>query len=175
MRCEPALNGGNSAPPRILCHSGQRVGDLPRPFHDFSGIGLDQDDAPQRPLAGIADGFGIAHPARLAFADMLRELRDVAAGIKPPAAALPAAAPEPELHPDQVKILRVLAQIEDSGMKEPPLGHLPIEAGVKLSAFTHHIDALSKRRFVHIDYYANGDQTVRLLPGGSKWLLDHES
>jgi hypothetical protein len=154
-----------------LCHSGQRVSGLPRPFHDFSGIGLDQDDAPKRLLAGIADGFGIAHPTRLAFADMLKELRDIAAGIKTPIASPTAPGnQEPDLHSDQVKILRVLAQMADSGIQESPLGHLPVQAG---EAFTHHIDALKARRFVHISYYANGEQEVRLLPGGSKWLLDH--
>jgi hypothetical protein len=157
-----------------LCHSGQRVSDLPRPYHDFTGIGLDQEDAPKRLLAGIADGFGIAHPTRLAFADMLKELRDVAAGIKSPVVPAATASQEPDLPPGQVKILRVLAQMADSGIQESPLGYLPVQAGVKPSAFTHHIDTLKARRFVHIDYYSNGDQLVRLMPGGSKWLLDHD-
>jgi TIR domain len=157
-----------------LCHSGQRVSDLPRPFHDFTGIGLDQEDAVKRLLAGIADGFGIAHPARLAFADILKELRDVAAGIRarPVSPAAPSSQ-EPDLHPDQLKILQVLAQMTDVGNPEVPLADLPVMAGVKPSAFTHHIDALKDRWFLHIDYYSSGDHTVRLLPDGSKWLLDH--
>jgi TIR domain-containing protein len=158
-----------------LCHSGQRVSDLPRPFQDFTGIGLDQDDVPKRLLAGIADGFDIAHPTRLAFVDMLKELRHVAAEIKaPPAPPAPPRRHEPELHPDQLKILLVVAEMADSGAPELPLTDLPVMAGVKPSAFTHHIDALKDRRFVYIDYYASGEHTVRLLPAGSKWLLDHD-
>jgi hypothetical protein len=158
-----------------LCHSGQRVGELPRPFQDFTGIGLDQDDAPQRLLAGIADGFGIKHPTRLAFAEMLTELRDVAAGIKSPPASPTPASQELDLHPDQVKILRLLAEMADSGIKESRLDLLPSQTGVKPSAFTHHIAALEKRRFVHIARYSHGQNEVRLIAGGSKWLLDHKA
>jgi hypothetical protein len=154
-----------------LCHSGQRVGDLPRPFQDFTGIGLDQDDAPQRLLAGIADGFAIKHPLMLDFAGMLKRLRAAAAETKTTTVA--AAPPEEDgLPPDQVKILRVLEQMADSGISAAPLDSLAGQAGVKPSAFTHHIAALEKRRFVHIDYFTHGEHEVRLMPDGAKWLLD---
>jgi TIR domain len=156
-----------------LCHSGQRVRDLPRPFQDFGGIGLDQDDSIKRLLVGIADRFGIAHPTRLAFGDMLRELRDVAARISPSSAEAAPPTREPELDGDQEKILRTLAQMADMGIPEVQLAGLPSDTGVKPSAFTHHIDALSTRRYIHIDYYTHGEHTVRLMPAGSKWLLDH--
>jgi hypothetical protein len=42
------------------------------------------------------------------------------------------------------------------------------------AAFTHHIDELRRRRFVYIDYSSIGDDTVRLLPDGAKWLLEHD-
>jgi hypothetical protein len=136
---------------------------------------LDREDAVERLLAGIADGFNIAHPARLAFAAMLKELRDAAADSAP-SSAEPAhpITPEPELPPDQVKILRVLGFILDQGIPEAKLASLPDEARVKPSAFTHHIDELERRRFVHIDYLTHGAHEVRLMPAGSKWLLDHE-
>jgi TIR domain len=155
-----------------LCHSGQRVSELPRPFQDFGGIGLDQGDAPERLLAGIADTFGIAHPTRLAFAEMLKELRNVATGIKISVAE--PAKTESDLHPDQVKILQVLAQLADSEIRETLLANLPGQTGVRPAALTHHIDELSRRRFVYIDYSSIGDDTVRLQPDGAKWLLEHD-
>jgi hypothetical protein len=157
-----------------LCHSGQHASALPRPFQDFTGIDLDQGDAAKRLLAGIADGFGVAHPTRLAFGEMLTELRGVAAGIKvAPVSAGPPSSQEAGLHPDQLAILQVLAELADAGRPEVPLADLPEMAEVKPSAFTHHIDALKNRRFVHLDYYASGEHTAQLMPAGSKWLLDH--
>ncbi|TLY64813.1 MAG: TIR domain-containing protein, partial [Gammaproteobacteria bacterium] len=58
-----------------LCHSALRVGDLPRPFGDFHGVGLDQDDAAERLIGGVADGLRLEQPRRLAFKEMLAELR----------------------------------------------------------------------------------------------------
>jgi hypothetical protein len=157
-----------------LCHSGQRVNDLPRPFQDFGGVGLDQGDAIQRLLAGIADRFGIAHPTRLAFVEMLQELRDVATRVGP-SSTEPDSPPvrEPQLDADQVKILLALAHMADMGIPEVQLAALPTDTGVKPSAFTHHIDALVTQRYVHINYYSHGDHTAHLMPAGSKWLLDH--
>jgi hypothetical protein len=158
-----------------LCHSGQLASDLPRPIGDFNGLGLDQPDAPQRLLAGIADGFGIKHPLMLDFDGMLKRLlAAAAAGINSPAAP-PVATPAPDLPPDQVKILRVLEEMADSGIKAAPLDSLAGQAGVKPSAFTHHIDALNERDFVHIDYLMHGRHEVRLRPDGSKWLIDHDA
>jgi hypothetical protein len=171
------LGGGWLKGLRVIpvCHSGQRVSDLPRPFGDFNGIGLDQDDAPKRLLAGIADGLGIKHPQMLDFGGMMKTLQAAAARLKGSASPSSASGPtEPDLHPDQVKILRVLAMMADSGIEEAPLASLAGQANVKPSAFTHHIDVLSKRRFVYIGYYSHGQHDVRLLPDGSRWLLDHE-
>ncbi len=154
-----------------LCHSGQRVAELPPPLLDFQGVGLDEDDAPKRLLAGVADGFGIKHPEALDFRDMAAK-RAAATGIKMAAPTPPRS--KPDLPKDQQKILTVLGLMADLGMEEVPLRALPMEARVKPSAFKFHIDELNERQYAHIDYLTTGEHEVRLMPAGSRWLIEHE-
>lgn len=163
-----------------LCHSGLLVRALPQPFREFGAVGLDQDDAAERLLVGIADGLGLAHPSkRLDFGGMLRELRHTTTGIKVTKASEPPAprtALRPEdLEPEQVQILKVLAAAVNRGAESVPLEALPLEARIKRAPFTHHIDHLHKWQFVYIDRYSDGNAEVRLLPKGSKWLSDRNA
>jgi hypothetical protein len=160
-----------------LCHSGMRVGDLPAPFRQFNGVGLDQDDAPERLLGGIADGLGLVQPKRLAFDAMLQELRHTSAGIKVidvPARSGEVSLPAPDPAPEQVRILQALAARANVGINHILLNRLAGESNVKPAAFTHHINELSERHFVHIDYLTHGDHEVRLVADGSKWLLEND-
>jgi TIR domain len=155
-----------------LCHSGQLVGKLPRPFQDFNGVGLDQDDAPERLLVGIADGFGVVRPSkRLSYVAMLKELRDAAAGIEVAEVEeeAPAAATIPS---EQVRILQRLATQANRGNERIQLEQLAAMAGVKPAAFTHHIHELSQRSFVGVSYFIDAPAVAYLRPDGSKWLIE---
>jgi hypothetical protein len=155
-----------------LCHSGQSFSSLPRPFGDFNGVGLDQNDAPQRLLTGIADGLGLPLPKRLALSEMLRELRGAADGIEIEEEQADESQAE-GLPEEQVRILQALATAQNQGQSCIGLSALAGEADVKPAAFTHHIDQLNDLGYVHIDYLMHGDHEVRLVADGSKWLLDN--
>jgi hypothetical protein len=115
-----------------LCHSGLLVAALPRPIGDFIGLGLDQSDAPERLLVGIADGLGLGHPGkRLDFEAMLKDLR----AAVPKAVASRESSPPAEstLGPDdhtleQVRILQALASALNEGRKNVLLEDLPVVA-----------------------------------------------
>jgi TIR domain-containing protein len=161
-----------------LCHSGQRVDDLPPPLGLFMGIGLDQSDAAERLLVGIADGLGLGHPGkRLNFEAMLKDMRTAALGVKA-SRAVQVAPPEDregnDLEPEQVRILQALASAKNQGA-DIQLADLPSVAKIKPAPFTHYIDHLHKWQFIYIDRYTTGDDEVRLLPKGSKWLLDRNA
>jgi hypothetical protein len=163
-----------------LCHSGLLVGDLPRPFGDFNGVGLDQNDAAERLLLGVADGLRLAHPGKwLNFDGMLKSMRAAVPEIKVSKAsnspAPSAALGRDDLEPEQVCILQVLARALNQGRKDVLLADLPSAANIKPAALTHHIAHLHKWQFVYVDRYASGDDEVRLLPNGSKWLMDRNA
>jgi plasmid stability protein len=161
-----------------LCHSGQLVDDLPPPLGLFMGIGLDQSDAAERLLVGIADGLGLGHPGkRLNFEAMLKDMRTAALRVKASRAVQVAPREDREgndLEPEQVRILQALASAKNQGA-DIQLADLPSVAKIKPAAFTHYIDHLHKWQFIYIDRYTTGDDEVRLLPKGSKWLLDRNA
>ena len=155
-----------------LCHSDLRVGDLPRPFGDFHGVGLDQDDAAERLIGGVADGLGLEHPRRLAFKEMAAELKAAAAGIKIVEAPAPDARAEPDLPAEQVRILRYLAQLADQGIDKAPLSNLAAGTQVGLAAMKYHLAELEKRHFVYVGHHPRPRESdVRISPGGVGWLL----
>src|SRR6266853_1352796 len=130
-----------------LCHSNLRVGDLPRPFGDFHGVGLDQDDAAERLIGGVADGLGLEHPRRLAFKEMAAELKAAAAGIKIVEVPAPDARAEADLGPG---------------------------AKVGLAALKLHLAQLERLRFVHVFYYSTDrGPDVKIMPNGVGWLMAH--
>lgn len=158
-----------------LCHSNQRVSDLPRPFGDFNAVGLDQEDAAERFLGGVADGFGLAHPRRFAFKEMLAELRAAAAGIEVEETSAPQATSAAlDLQAEQIRILQVLAAYADRGIDEMPQSSLAAEATVGLAALKHHLSQLEGRDFVYVSqYYTEREPDVRILPDGVGWLMAH--
>jgi hypothetical protein len=161
-----------------LCHSGLIVNTLPRPFGDFNGVGLDQNDAAQRLLGGIADGLGLVHPKRLDFAGMLVEMRAAATKVKASHAAPSGRKGDREhddLEPEQVRILQTLASAANQGQENMLLANLPTFADIKPAAFSHYINHLYKWQFVYIDRFTSGEDEVRLLPAGAKWLMDHNA
>jgi hypothetical protein len=159
-----------------LSHSGLLVSVLPRPFGDFNGVGLDQNDAAQRLLGGIADGLGLSPPSqRLDFAAMLKELRAAASkseSVPPPTASV---TKHVDLEPEEVEILRVIAAAENAGVGDVLLADLPAATHIKPAAFKHYIERLSELGFAHIDYLMHGRHEVRLMAAGAKWLMDHRA
>jgi len=157
-----------------LCHSDLRVGDLPRPFGDFHGVGLDQDDAAERLIGGVADGLGLEHPRRLAFKEMAAELKAAAAGIKIVEVPAPDARAEADLPAEQVRILRYLAGLADQGVDEAPQSDLGPGAKVGLAALKLHLAQLERLRFVHVFYYSTDrGPDVKIMPNGVGWLMAH--
>jgi hypothetical protein len=75
-----------------LCHSGLLVNTLPRPFGDFNGVGLDQNDAAQRLLSGVADGLGIQ------LRGSCSTMRACLKGCVPPPKAVPTCQPPQQMH-----------------------------------------------------------------------------
>jgi hypothetical protein len=159
-----------------LCHSGQRVGDLPRPFGDFNGVGLDQDDAAERLLGGVADGFGLSHPRRLAFREMLEELRAAAVGAaagEPEVAKakpVPTRTAGPDLAPEQVAILRYLAEQLNRGAEYTSAASAIRGANLAPAVFQHHQKQLSLRRFTSS---RTSPTRYSITPDGSGWLIAH--
>jgi hypothetical protein len=159
-----------------VCHSGLLVHDLPRPFGDFNGVGLDQDDAAERLLVGVADGLGLAHPGkRLNFDGMLQDLRAAVPVIRASDPPMRKAMTRDDLEPEQARILQVIAAAANQGAENVELASLAAAAKIRPAAFTHHIDYLHKWHFVYVDRFTSGDSEVRLLPKGSKWLMDHNA
>lgn len=154
-----------------LCHSGLALSSLPRPFGDFNGVSLDQDGAADRLLSGVADGLRLERPRRLAFAEILNELRAAAGRSPRPAAAPVTTAANPDLPPEQVRILQTLARAHDRGIEDVQLRQLADEAGIKPSAFTYHLDSLVELDYVYVGYYTRGEPDARLRPAGAEWLL----
>ena len=156
-----------------LCHSDLRVGDLPRPFGDFHGVGLDQDDAAERLIGGVADGLRLEQPRRLAFKQMLAELRSAAAGIKIAESPAPDARAEPpDLPPEQIRMLRFLAGLANRGIDKVPLSNLAAGTQVGLAAMKYHLAELEKRHFVYVGHHPKPRESdVRISPGGVGWLL----
>jgi TIR domain len=155
-----------------LCHSGQRVGDLPRPFGDFNGVGLDQDDAAERLLGGVADAFGLSHPRRLDFARMLAELRTATGTRVAEGMPEPVIAGGPGLERDQITIFRVLADAQNNDRGHVDLREISEAAGIKMAMLKYHLNELGKRRFTQIDYYSEIPPDVQLLPAGAEWLVN---
>jgi hypothetical protein len=158
-----------------LCHSGQRVADLPRPFGDFNGVGLDQDDAAERLLGGVADGFGLTHPRRLAFKEMLAELRAAAAGIEViEADDTPVAkAAGPALLDDQVTVLKFLALCMNRGQEYIPEPSLAQGTGLSAAVLRHHLQLLSKQNFLGGRHRINAPTAYAIRPEGTGWLIAH--
>jgi hypothetical protein len=161
-----------------FCHSGLSTAQLPRPFSDFQSIGLDQDNAATRLIEGLARHLGFPYSKKLHFADLLKEMRAAVAGIQA-SAVLPTPTRETkardDLEPEEVQILKVLAEAANQGVESVPLTTVAVEAHLKRAAFSHYIDHLNKLRLVYVEYYANGDHEVRLQPDGAKWLMDRNA
>jgi hypothetical protein len=151
-----------------LCHSGQTIGALPPPFADYHGAGLDQPDAAERLLGGIANALGLRLP-RLHFEAFVQEMIAAAArsegrpGDLPPVAA-------GELPPEQEAILVALARWENTGHEDVERGLLPKMTGLQPAALTYHFSQLVDADLITVSHYGGGDH-YSLRPNGSEWLL----
>jgi TIR domain len=69
-----------------FCHSGIRASDLPRPFGDFHGVNIDNEDPGRDLFGGVADALKLHHPNNLDFPRFKREVATAARGIytRPP-------------------------------------------------------------------------------------------
>jgi hypothetical protein len=156
-----------------FCHSGLSVNELPRPFGDFNAVGFDDDNAVERLLGGIADGFGLTHPKRLAFDKMRAEIEATFRNVRPAAEAAEQEVTAENLLPAERRILITLARHQNRGDDVMEWRDLAAESEVPLARFTHHITRLSDLGFAHIGYFTTGDREVRLTSDGSGWLIEH--
>jgi len=100
---------------------------------------------------------------------MLAELRSAAAGIKIAERPAPDVRTEPpDLPPEQVRILRYLAQLADQGMMKAPLSNLAAGTQVGLAAMKYHLAELEKRHFVYVGHHPRPRESdVRISPAAS--------
>lgn len=160
-----------------LCHSGQTFGALPPPFSDFHGTGLDENDAAQRLLGGVADGFGLKLPTRLDFAACRREL--IAAAAKSegtPARPQAATIGGDELPPEQAALLIIAAQVLNIATRQDD-DHIPAEqiatyAKLSLAVATYHLHELVEAELLYALHYSGGPY-YKLSPAGAGWLIKH--
>lgn len=155
-----------------FCHSGLRTDALPRPFGDFQGINIDADNPGRDLLGGVADALKVKHPGKLDFALFKRQLVEAAGSVRHAEAASAPAPAAPDLPEEQVRILRFLAEMMNSGREEVHMEELAGGANVKPASLKFHVNSLHDRDFVHIAYY-HGGPDVSLRPDGSQWLLEH--
>lgn len=156
-----------------FCHSGIHAADLPRPFGDFHGVNIDNDDPGRDLLGGVADALKLQHPERLDFPRFTREATAAAHGVKY-AAAAPAPQPTRDLPEPQVRILQYLAARTNAGEDEVPMEEVAVGAQLKPASLVGHAEALHERDFARKDYYMNGVICLRLRPDGADWLERHD-
>jgi hypothetical protein len=158
-----------------LCHSGQTFAALPPPFSDFQGFGLDQDDAAQRLLGGVADGLGAKLPKKIHFEECLLQMRAAqeAAVVLDGVASAAVEAPQHGLPDEQVRLLLVAAELRNKqGDYDIPIDELAGRARVVPAAATYHIRQLHERRFLRQLLYQGGPY-YQIGPDGAGWLIEH--
>jgi hypothetical protein len=156
-----------------LCHSGLAVSALPRPFGDFHAVGLIQDDAAKRLLGGVADALQLPLSTKLHFAKCLEEMRAAAAKSEKVQAAVSAPVETSELPHEQLAILIVLAESEDSGNDEVPGTTLTFNTGLTATQFKMHIQKLLKANLVYVSHYGDGSSHYRNSPEGAELVERH--
>jgi hypothetical protein len=104
-----------------LCHSGQTIAALPRPFSDFNGVDLARDDAAWRLMSGVADALEVVHPQGLHWDECMRQMRAAADLYRPnPSVPSPSSEWSGKLAKEQIAILQLLARAENRGEPEVP-------------------------------------------------------
>ena len=147
-----------------LCHSGQTIAALPRPFSDFNGVDLARDDAARRLMSGVADALQVVHPKGLDWNTCLMQMR--AAASKSEVVQVVSAAlnemPASELPEEQIAVLRMLAEYGNRNSDAYVIGSAaPAMCGLKPMVFKYHAEQLSEGR----------SDNSRLLDGRSRRRL----
>jgi len=139
-----------------LCHSGQTIAALPRPFGDFQAVDIDDPQAGEKLLGGIAKALGVRISNKLHFMDFQAQMREAAGHSQTtPTVAPPLPGRTTELSPEKIAILQMLATSKNVGETvDGP--DAPRRCGLKAAVFEHHADSLNDMDFVRISYYAGG-------------------
>jgi hypothetical protein len=155
-----------------LCHSGQTIEALPRPFSDFNGVDLARDDAAKRLMGGVADVLELQHPKGLHWEECLRQMRTAAAESRDGAVVAAAEVATNTLPRQQIDILQLLSKWENNARSEElPGDGAAMLCGLKETEFKYHSRELVKAGLIHIDYYADGTKTYKNTPDGAGWLI----
>lgn len=158
-----------------LCHSGLVVGQLPPPFGDFQGVGLDQADAAERLLEGVAAGVGLRLPKRLHHAQCLAEMKAAAGkslGVQPTAGMALVAKPAlKELLAEQVALLQIAAHSANQGEEQIAEGEIVGAARVQPAAAKYHLNCLVEDALLIAHWDVEG-RHFSLAPAGARWLIE---
>lgn len=160
-----------------LCHSGQEVGQLPRPLGDFGGADLtNHNDAASRLIGAVEKATGLQAPKRWAtdgfLADMRRASLNPAQRAHPIPATVKPAKTETDLPAEQVRILQVLARSMNGGTNEIKDDQAAQLSGLKPAVFAHHVKQLENKELVYVNYGMYGNY-ARITSDGSGWLIEH--
>jgi hypothetical protein len=169
-----------------MCHSGQELGQLPRPLGDFVGADLKHDNAATILIGAAETATGYKAPKGWSRDRLLAEMRqattklaDQAVRMSSPgtlrrASASPTLKGHIDLTPEEVRILQTLAGQLNLGAEEVPSGDVPAMAKLKPADFAYHADKLRELRFIHLSVYSGG-MDYRIMPPGIGWLKDHHA
>jgi hypothetical protein len=154
-----------------LCHSGQKLGALPRPMQDFGGADLTSDDAAERLIKAVEEATGLQVPKRWPVAHFLEEMRKGVAQTAAQPATTRLVETYDQLSGEQVQILRMLAVMKNRGSEGIPESEAPLECGIKPAVFTYHVNELVERDFANTSHWGVEGIHYSITAAGSGWLL----
>jgi len=130
-----------------ICHSGRSVGQLPRPYSDWSGVDIEADDFAGRLLEAFKSRLGLDHPLPKGMIDALNtNIREVASTTAPAKSARGSGvgeADEFELDDVELSILLFLLELHDRG-QEPFKPAIATRLGIGLAKTDYHLKRLEQ-------------------------------
>jgi len=140
-----------------LCHSGQQAGALPKPFNDFTGLTLGDTDSAKDLIAGVATALGLTYSQRLAFTESQKELLAAAAKSESAVVLATVETPTADLPPEQLTILRTLAEYGNQNGDDPYVNgsRAPAMCGLKPMVFKYHSEQLEDAGLIISGYWTD--------------------
>jgi hypothetical protein len=158
-----------------LCHSGQKIEQLPRPMQDFGGADLASDDSADRLIGALEKATGLRVPSRWPKKQFLSEMRTaVAASVRTASSAgvsAMAAVAIADLPQEAVQILKALAHAKNHGEEGVDEGEMPALCKLSAARVLHYGEQLVQLGFVRKDYSSVGT-FYNITADGVGWLIN---
>lgn len=156
-----------------ICHSGLKVTEIGAPISSFQGLEIEDDKFAAKFLDAICRHAGFTKYSRIDEKRFLKELRETIEEFPSSDKIEFVSKPDSKLSDIQVKILQILAMEKDHGgslIEEPDLAQ---RAGLRITAFKHHVKPLVDGGFVYAGSFFGAPTNYSIDDKGITYLVEN--